>query len=393
MQRVNTMSEKILLVDDDLNILSGYQRSLHREFLIETAPGAAQALQLIAHHGPYAVVVSDMRMPGMDGIQFLANVKSQCPDTVRIMLTGNGEIETAIHAVNEGNIFRFLAKPCPRDMMAKTLTAALVQYRLITAEKDLLERTLRGTIEVLTEVLSLVNPAAFGRATRARRYIRHLSEALGLENAWQYEIAALMSQLGCVTLPPEIIEAVYAGQKLSVEEQLQYDGHPSIAGDLLSKIPRLEPIAWMIRYQTQDPPLEGDFADHQKAAMRTGAEMLRLTLAFEKLISQKSSRTEAAHSLARQFRQFDARFFQALVELDPNAEETEVCKRWVHELLPGMIVQEDIRTFAGLLVASKGQEVTLPLILKLKNLSTNKAITGDVSVSLPPPAATPTGPT
>jgi len=381
------MTEKILLVDDDINVLDGYQRSLRGEFHLETATGGNQALQLIAHKGPYAVVVSDMRMPSMDGIQLLAKVKTQTPDTVRIMLTGAGDLQTAVQAVNEGNIFRFLSKPCDKELMSKTLTAALVQYRLVTAEKELLERTLHGSIEVLTEVLSLVNPAAFGRAMRARRYIHHLVETLHLENGWQYEVAALMSQLGCVTLPPEIIESVYAGQKLSVEEQAQYDSHPSIAGDLLSRIPRLEPIGWMIKYQTQTPPFDGDITDREKADMRTGAEILRLALDFEKLISQGSSRTETAHRLSRQYKSFSPSVFEALVELDPNAEEAEVRRCWVNELSPGMIVQQDIRTLAGSLVVSKGQEVTVPLILKLKNLCDRKAITGDVTVSLPRAAA------
>jgi|SRR5579862_7064 len=384
------MTEKILLVDDDVNILSGYKRSLGREFRLETAPGANQALHLMANNGPHAVIVTDMRMPGMDGIHLLAKVKDQFPDTVRVMLTGAGDVETAIHAVNEGNIFRFLSKPCDRELMSRTLTAALLQYRLVTAEKELLERTLQGSIEVLTEVLSLVNPAAFGRAMRARRYIRHLVHALGLANAWQYEIAALMSQLGCVTLPPETIDAVYSRQKLSPEEQSQYDAHPSIAGDLLSRIPRLEPIGWMIKYQTQAPPFEGDTEDRQKADMRTGAEILRLVLDFETLTRQGSSRTEAAHSLRRKYKGFTSPFFEALVELDPNAEESEVRRYWVNELAPGMIIQQDIRTFSGLLVVSKGQEVTMPLILKLKNFVEKKAITGDVTVSLPKPVATAT---
>ena len=381
------MTEKILLVDDDVNILSGYQRSLGREFRLETAPGANQALHVMTHSGPYAVVVTDMRMPGMDGIQLLAKIKDQFPDTIRVMLTGAGDVESAIHAVNEGNIFRFLAKPCDRELMSRTLTAALVQYRLITAEKELLERTLHGSIEVLTEVLSLINPAAFGRAMRARRYIHHLVKVLGLENGWQYEIAALMSQLGCVTLPPETIDAVYARQELSPEEQAQYDSHPSIAGDLLSRIPRLEPIGWMIKYQTQVAPFDGDTEDRQKADMRTGAEILRLVLDFETLIRQGSSRTEAAHNLRRKYKGFSSRFFEALVELDPNAEESEVRRYWVNELAPGMIIQQDIRTFSGLLVVSKGQEVTQPLILKLKNFVERKAITGDVTVCLPKPAA------
>jgi len=152
------MSEKILLVDDDANILDGYRRSLSREFLMETAMGGPQALKLVTGNGPYAVVVSDMRMPGMDGIQLLSRIKAHSPDTVRIILTGNADMDVAVHAINEGNIFRFLNKPCDKEQMAKTLTAALLQYRLVTAERHLLEQTLSGTIQVLTDVLSLVIP-------------------------------------------------------------------------------------------------------------------------------------------------------------------------------------------------------------------------------------------
>src|SRR4029077_2415212 len=101
-----------------------------------------------------------------------------------------------------------------REVMAKTLTAALMQYRMVVAEKQLLEETLSSCVQVLTEVLSLVNPTAFGRSDRARRYIRHVATMMKLKNPWQYEVAAMMSQLGCVTLPPETIEAVHKGEKL-----------------------------------------------------------------------------------------------------------------------------------------------------------------------------------
>ena len=275
------MAEKILLVDDDSNILDGYRRSLSREFLMETALGGELALKLVAENGPYAVVISDMRMPGMDGIQLLSKIKAQSPDTIRVMLTGNAEIETAINAINEGSIFRFLTKPCSKEMMAKTLTAALVQYRLVTAERQLLEQTLSGTVHVLTDVLSLVNPTAFSRAERARRYIHHIVTSMKLGNPWQYEVAAMMSQLGCVTLAPETIEAVYSGEKLSSNEQAQYDAHPSVAYGLLSKIPRLEPIAWMIEHQNR-PVREVD--ESERSDMRMGAEILRLTLAYEQFI-------------------------------------------------------------------------------------------------------------
>ena len=374
------MAEKILLVDDDSNILDGYRRSLSREFLMETAQGGEQALKLVAGNGPYAVVVSDMRMPGMDGIQLLSRIKVQSPDTIRVMLTGNAEIETAINAINEGSIFRFLTKPCSKEMMAKTLTAALVQYRLVTAERQLLEQTLSGTVHVLTDVLSLVNPTAFGRAERARRYIHHIVTSMKLGNPWQYEVAAMMSQLGCVTLAPETIEAVYNGEKLSPTEQAQYDAHPSVAYGLLSKIPRLEPIAWMIEHQNR-PVREVD--ESERSDMRMGAEILRLTLAYEQLIHKGTSRTEAAHRLASQNKGFSPEFFEALVTLDPNAENGEIRKCRIEELSAGMIIQEEVRTGEGALLVSKGQEVTAPLLIKLKNFHARRMIAGDVTVSMP----------
>jgi CheY-like chemotaxis protein len=374
------MAEKILLVDDDSNILDGYRRSLGREFLMETAQGGEPALALAAKNGPYAVVVSDMRMPGMDGIQLLSRIKALAPDTIRVMLTGNADMETAINAINEGSIFRFLNKPCSKEAMAKTLTAALVQYRLVTAEKQLLEQTLSGSLQVLTEVLSLVNPAAFSRAERARRYIHHIVTAMKLGNPWQYEVAAMLSQLGCVTLAPETIEAVYSGQKLSANEQTQYDAHPNVAYALLSKIPRLEPIAWMIQHQNQ-PVAEAGATE--MADMRLGAEILRLVLAYEQAIHKGSSRTEAAHLLARQNTNFSPQFFQALVTLDPNAEEGETRKCRIEELAAGMIIQEEVRTLEGALLVSKGQEVTSAVIFKLKNFHARRTIAGEVTISTP----------
>jgi len=374
------MAEKILLVDDDTNILDGYRRSLSREFLMETAQGGEPALKLVTQSGPYAVVVSDLRMPGMDGIQLLSKIKAHSPDTIRVMLTGNAEIETAIHAINEGSIFRFLTKPCSKEMMAKTLTAALLQYRLVTAEQQLLEQTLSGSIQVLTEVLSLVNPAAFGRAERARRYIHHIVTSMKLGNPWQYEVAAMMSQLGCVTLAPETIDAVYSGEKLSATEQAQYDAHPSVAYGLLSKIPRLEPIAWMIEHQNH-PAREVD--DSARTDMRLGAEILRLTLAYEKLIHKGASRTEAVHTLTHQNKNFSPEFFDALVALDPNAEEGEIRKCRIELLVPGMIIQEEVRTAEKVLLVSKGQEVTSPLLAKLRNFHARRVITGEVTVSMP----------
>ncbi|MFZ3341741.1 MAG: HD domain-containing phosphohydrolase [Terriglobales bacterium] len=371
------MLENILMVDDESNVLTAYEHLMHKDFKIDTAVGGAAALRALETKGPYAIVVSDMRMPDMDGVQLLTKVKQLAPDTVRIMLTGYADIQSAMGAVNEGSIFRFLTKPCEKETLAKTLTAGLLQYRLVNAERELLENTLQGSIQVLTEVLGMVNPVAFGRALRVRRYMHHLTTSLALPNPWRFEVAAMMSQLGCVTLHPETIEAVCAGRTLSPAEQARFDAHPMVARDLLSKIPRLEPVAWMIAHQNTDAPLGGDPADSQTADIRLGANLLRATLVFDELVGKGLSKSDAVERLSQQHKNFDPQIFPALreLELDPEKTQTVVRDCTVDELIPfGMILEQEVRTKAGLLLVAKGQEVTEALILRLKSFQEYGAI-------------------
>src|SRR5580692_1090730 len=376
------MLERILMVDDESKVLSGYELLLHKEFQIDTAVGGAAALSALEATGPYAVVVSDMHMPEMNGAQLLARIKHLAPDTIRIILTGNADIQNAVSAVNEGSIFRFLTKPCDKETLGKALTAGLMQYRLVTAEKDLLENTLQGSIQVLTEVLSLVNPAAFGRALRVRQYIHQAATKMALASPWRFEVAAMMSQLGCVTLHPETIEAVYAGRPLPPDEQKRFDAHPGVARDLLSKIPRMEPIAWMIAHQNDSAPIGGDIAKVATADMRLGANMLRATLAFDELVTKGLTQSEAASRLSRKHADFDPRIFQALVELDAGKTKLEVRSCDIDELISyDMVLEEEMRTKTGMLLVAKGQDITPTLILKLKNFLEKGAIGRKVLIS------------
>ena len=123
------MAHRILFVDDEKRVLDGLKRMLHGEFEVETALSGTEGLATIHLLGPFAIVVSDMRMPGLDGAEFLARVRELSPDTVRMLLTGHKDINCAIAAVNQGQIFRYLSKPCAKDEMLKALRLGLDQYR------------------------------------------------------------------------------------------------------------------------------------------------------------------------------------------------------------------------------------------------------------------------
>src|SRR5258708_1147011 len=189
------MPTKILMVDDEPAVLAGYQRTLSREFEVDIAVGGELGLKAIQNSGPYAVIISDMRMPGMSGAQFLAKAREPTPDTVRILLPGYTDMGAAMEAVNEGNIFRFLTKPCAKEVLVAAVNSGAEQYEFVRLEKELLEKTLLGSIKVLADVLSATSPEAFGRSLRIAQFVTHIANKFSFAFRWRLDAAATLSQL------------------------------------------------------------------------------------------------------------------------------------------------------------------------------------------------------
>jgi CheY-like chemotaxis protein len=376
------MTERILFVDDEPSVLDGYRRVLGRELSVQTAVGGARGLATITDDGPFAVVISDMRMPEMDGAQFLAKVRDAAPTAVRLALTGYVDIDTAMSAVNEGNIFRFLTKPCSKENLIKAIEAALVQHRLLTAEKELLEQTLRGSVHALSEVLSFSNPAAFGRAMQLRSFVQHVAKTLTLKSSWQFEIAAMLSQLGCVTLPPELLNAAFAGDPLSSEDQKKYDAHPSVAWEMLSRIPRMEAIAKMIANQNS-PGLRVEASTaEEKREIEFGIQLLQIGLAFEGYLRRGMAPTDAARKVRALFKGGDVSILRCMDDMAPSVPmHARECA--ISDLAVGMILQEDLCNNAGLLLVTKGQELTYQWVQRLHSLSKTGVIGKRLSVWMP----------
>lgn len=364
------MNNNVLFVDDEPNVLSAIKRHLRKKFCIRTAQSGAEALKLMKHDGPFAVIISDMRMPEMNGIQLLAKVKDIAPETVRMMLTGNADQETAIAAVNQGSIFRFLNKPCAPEMLEGSVSAGIEQYRLITAEKELLNKTLNGSIKVLTEILSIVNPTAFSRAYRIKNYVREIALKLQLPNLWKFQISALLSQIGCITLPGDTINKVYDGVTLDDFEQEMFDGHPEAAAQLLTKIPRFETIARIIAEQHQ-PYREFEVLpdDPKEKTVIVGAQILHVAIDYDKLVFLGHSHDEACAELQKRKAEYNPQILVALKELDVGKMEKVVKRVDVLSLQTGMIVNQDVLANNGILIAAKGQEVSFAVIERMRNFS------------------------
>lgn len=378
------MTDAILCVDDDANILDGYKRHLRKDFKLETAVGPEQGLRMVAEAGPFAVVVSDLKMPGMNGIQFLARVCEQAPNTVRILLTGNADLQASIDAINQGQIFRFLTKPCAPEALASALKAGLAQYRLITAEHELLEHTLSGSIRVLCEVLSLVNPEAFGRSSRITRYVEAIAAELHVSELWTLKTAALLSQIGCVILPETVLKKVYRGETLTPEESQLFNQHPFVAFDLVAKIPRMMRVAEIIKYQDKYYDGVGMSGDHRRGnEIPMEARILKVALDFDALESAGKTKMEAFDQLKKRKGWYDPTVVDALKTAFAREIKYEMQAVTVVDLREGMILGEDIKSSSEVLLASKGQEVTSSMIMRLQNFGRTNGVRQPFTVLIP----------
>jgi CheY-like chemotaxis protein len=375
--------EPILLVDDDVNLLAGLRRTLGRKFDVKTAESGAEALSFFAAGEIFALVISDMRMPEMDGIQLLARIAELNADTVRIMLTGNADLKTAMNAVNESQIFRFLTKPCDREILIRTVEAGIKQYRLITSERELLEKTLGGSMQVFSEILAMVNPMAFSRSVRLKKHCQQITSRMGREDSWQFEMAALLSQIGCISLPVDTLAKIDAGQVLNPQEQEMFDKHPAVGESLLSKIPRLDSVSAAIGNQQRS---FREFRDEGKQAARDdgdyGAMLLKAVIDFDDLLVGGLNRDSAIAAMRAKGDLYAPGILVAMGHLDVEEGFEDAQNVAIHGLNSTMVLAEDLRTKNGLLLATKGQGINSSIQSRLENYASRDELPRTIRVRM-----------
>ena len=379
-----TAKPALLCVDDEPLVLEGLTLHLRRAFTLTTATSGAAGLEVLKQKGPFAIVMSDMRMPGMNGAEFLSKVREQFPETVRVLLTGQSDLPSAIAAVNDGQIFRFLTKPCAPDILLSALGAAAKQYELLTSEKVLLEQTLLGSIKTLTDVLSLANPAAFGRANRAKQFMGQLLAEMQRPSDWECDVAALLSQIGCVTIPAETLDRMYDGSQLTAEEQTMAARLPTVAVQLLASIPRLEAVRDMLAHMDDyyEPAKPGQAK--RGDAIPWGARALKVILDYLTLEARSGSGAQALETMRTRKGWYDPSILQPFAEVAARSTSAvEVRHVVVRELRQGMILRDNVFTKNGMLLVTKGHEVTPGLLERIANFSRKMGVREPISVTIP----------
>ena len=319
------MAERILYVDDDPNLLGMYKVQLEQWFQVTTAQGGEEGLEALSQQS-YAVVISDLNMPGMNGIEFLAKVREFDPDIVRLMLTAKADLQSAIDAVNRSKIYRLLTKPCSSGDLKGHLEDAVAQFRLLRSERDLLSKTLSGAVKVLTEILASVNPDAFGRVGAVRQLVRLMCEELHPPDPWQIELAAMLSHIAFIGVPHAVLARASQPLALSPADLQVLQSHSKVGAALISNIPRLDGVARIVAHQHHHFESRRDACnDVHGEQIPIGARILKVALEYDALICSGLQADAALSVIRRREGAYDPAAVGALRKITSASEGQDDC--------------------------------------------------------------------
>ena len=371
------MPPRIICVDDEPRVLKGLRRMLGREFDIEVAEGGAEALTMMRSGDPFDVIVSDMRMPSMTGAQLLAAVSSEFPDTVRVLLTGQSDLEDAVSAVNDGKIFRFLTKPCPPEVLLPALNDAVEHGRLVRAERELLEETVRGSVALLAEILAIRDPAAADRGTRLKTHVKAIAAEMQIERPWDLEVAATLSEIGYALVPGEIVDRWREGGDLSDGELKLIENQPTVASHLISNIPRLEVVAEMIgRLAPGSTP-------SANPRVETAVGIIAAASLYDRYVQEGSKEGAAVGRIRSNHPNVDPDILSAIDAVALAAGGYTIKDLGVDDLVSGVMLGADLYAEDGKLLLKEGTELTPAAKTRILQYHEHIGIKEPVKVRLP----------
>lgn len=366
---------RLLVVDDEPELLDGLRLVLRSRFDVTTALSGAEALALFGDDTPvpFDVIVSDMRMPEMNGATLLTTLRASHPDVPRLLLTGHADLDSAIAAINDAKIFRFLTKPCAPEILIEAIDDAVQQSRLRHIERDLLDRTLTGTVDLLTDVIGLVSHEAAERSARIRTCVHRMCRALDHPIGWDLALASMLSQLGDVVLPLGDDE----------ESPELTDRRVELAAELLIHIPRLDAVAALVRGQLAAEPVRDDEDPGHWTPRELNAEILRLAVRLDGLVSGGLTTEQALEALLFDTHPAPGFLLGALATLRSPEEDAVVQELTAHQLKAGMVLVGDLRLATGPTLAPAGMELTSALIGRIQSFALSTGVEEPIEVQVP----------
>lgn len=378
------MYPSILFIDDDIRILNSFKRNLSASFNVFTADTPEQGLYLVEKNGPFSVVVSDMRMPGMNGVEVLNRVLEINEDIVRILLTGYADQQTAIEAVNRCKLFRFLTKPCELDSLTAALWEGVREYQRVVANKGAVGSTLSGVVNLLSQALSLVNPVAQRKANRLKRYCRHLAIGCGPDERWTVESAALLSQLGGLGGLSEV-QACSAGLSAEAMGGTVHSLQPSeLTLRLLMHVPAFENIIEILALQGKPCKRWPEYPDPQQQHMiHLCGRILQVAGGIDALLLEGTTLPDALATMRSAPDLFAPDLLDLFATYDFGKGDMMRLSLRCDDLQPGMVLCSDVLAVNGSLLAFKNEPITSTLLVELQESARGLGVQEPIPVLVP----------
>lgn len=359
------MTTRVMFVDDDVALLKSLERNLCFDYNLCIAESGPRALELMAKQEPFSVIITDMRMPVMDGMHFIEEARKASPETIYIMLTGNQDVDTAIKAVNHGHVFRFLTKPCETEDIKTAINAALRQYELVHAEKELLQKTFVGAVNMMTDVVETLHPDTLQQSQRVDSIMRHCEETLAFNGGWEFRLAARLSLVGQALLPCDEQLKLQQLTPTDPESQQLLEKVAATSARLIARIPRLERVSQILLKQAVADgsaflrPCEGGDAD-------LGASLLRVAVHWSSMINNGLIPEDAVQELKQVIPHLPQQLEVALLQLDTPDTDYQPVEVSLPVLVEGMVLYDNVLSEDGALLLRSGRRLTVPIIEKLK---------------------------
>ncbi len=331
-----TSMPRVLFVDDEPAMLESLRRSVRREFAADIATNADHGLDYLRSGGPYCIVVSDMRMPGMDGAEFLATVRTISPDSVRVMLTGCDEMEVAVRAVNDGRIFKFLSKPVPREDLLACLRSCLAHYLEQREEKQVMASTIHAleqldiaTLTAFARAIDANSPWTGGHSERVTALALRIAHTMGL-HAKDLQIVhrgGLLHDIGKIGTPPAILNKP---GRLEVWENEIMQNHVNVGIRILEPIDCFQDMLCVVAQHHEHFDGSGYPAGLAGEQISLHARIVAVADAYDALTSdrpyRKGVREEKAIEILKgnSGTQFDPKVVEALLAVASKSRSLQI---------------------------------------------------------------------
>lgn len=402
-----TPNRKVLYVDDEAHLLASFASLLRKERVqVNVLQQSDQIEKVLLEQGPFAVVFSDQRMPGMDGVAVLETVARIHPSTIRVLITGHADYSETIRAINQGGISHFIPKPWRDDALRKLVAEDIARYNMkeenafLLGElqranaylKEVLEGTVVGTVQILSDVLTYLNPAAAAQVDRVRKlglaYL-NMSPEISAQERWEIERALDLFNLGMTLLPSWLQASLNKGNSAVHADSPILQKQHIVAAGLLKDIPRFAGVARIIALQAKNFDGTGEPANDPVSGkdIPLGARLLHILIDLDKAQVEKAQGRLALERMATQWSKYDPDIIARMMSAQQQPVQHNEQLLSLSELRPGMTLLDDIVTETGQLLIKADFVLTEVAIRILRQWHMNDPITHKFRVKAPASAA------